>query len=364
MKLATGAAPPGATLLPQGPAAPRVDEEQFAHDLSLMLRSGLGLLEGLRTLAEQRAGSAGAPMRHLLQRLQQGENLSRAMQATGAFGVQLVACAKASELTGDLGDALQRFASNAGRLRELRTRIVSACIYPALLVAVSGCVVLFLLAYVVPRFAVVLDNAAQDLSPMTRGLIAVGRVLHEFQLPLWLGLTAAVAAAALYAWRQRRAGRLTAWLLGAASRLPWMRGYVRSYGLSQLTRSTAMLMRSGVPALKALGMCRDLLPDADRRALDAALRAASAGAPLAQSLHQCGLLDTLGWRVLRVSEDTGQLHAAMDRLADVHDTLLSRGLERLGRLVEPLLMLTIGTVVGGIVVLMYVPIFQMASSLR
>jgi general secretion pathway protein F len=364
MKIQPVTATLAAPSAPRGTPAHRVDEEQFAHDLSLMLRSGLGLLEGLRTLAEQRAGSAGEPMRQLLQRLQQGENLSRAMQATGAFGVQLVACARASELTGDLGDALQRFAANAGRLRELRTRIVSACIYPALLVAVSGCVVLFLLAYVVPRFAIVLDNAAQDLSPMTRALIAVGRLLHDIQLPLWLGLAAAGIAAGVFAWRQRRAGRLTPWLLGAAARLPWMRTYVRSYGLSQLTRSTAMLMRSGVPALRALGMCRDLLPDADRQALDAALRSASAGAPLAQSLHACGLLDTLGWRVLRVSEDTGQLHAAMDRLADVHDTLLSRGLERLGRMVEPLLMLAIGAVVGGIVVLMYVPIFQMASSLR
>jgi len=65
-----------------------------------------------------------------------------------------------------------------------------------------------------------------------------------------------------------------------------------------------------------------------------------------------------------VAEETGQLHAALDRVADVHDALLERGLERLGRLIEPILMLTIGVVVGGIVVLMYVPIFQMASSIR
>jgi len=353
------AAPQGA-----GQAARPVDEEQFAHDLSLMLRSGLSLLEALRTLSEQGAGSAAAPLRTVLQSLQQGETLSRALQATGAFGVPLLACARASELTGDLGDSLQRFAANAARIRVLRSRLVSACVYPALLVGVTFLVVLFLLVYVVPRFALVLDNAAQDIAPMSRLLITLGKAMHEVQLPIWLGLAAALAALGWVMWRQARVGQLAAWVLQQTMRLPWMRPFVRSFGLSQLARSSAMLIRSGVPALKALAMCRELIAAADRPKLDRALAAASAGTPLAQSLHECGLLDTLAWRVLRVAEETGQLNAAMDRVADVHDAQLERGLERLGRLIEPILMLTIGTVVGGIVVLMYVPIFQMASSIR
>lgn len=351
---------PAHTALP----AAHVDEEQFAHDLSLMLRSGLSLIEALKTMSEQGAGSAAAPLRAVLQSLQHGETLSRALQATGAFGVPLLACAKASELTGDLGDSLQRFATNAARIRVLRSRLVSACVYPALLVGVTFLVVLFLLVYVVPRFALVLDNAVQDIAPMSRLLIHLGKAMHEVQLPIWLGLAAAIGAASWVMWRQARAGQLGSWVLQQTVRLPWMRPYVRSFGLSQLSRSGAMLIRSGVPALKALAMCRELISAGDRRKLDGALAAASTGTPLAQSLHEAGLLDTLAWRVLRVAEETGQLHAALDRVADVHDSLLERGLERLGRLIEPILMLAIGTVVGGIVVLMYVPIFQMASSIR
>jgi general secretion pathway protein F len=346
------------------PPRRQVDEEQFAHDLSLMLRSGLSLIEALRTLSEQGAGNAAEPLRDVLRSLQQGETLSRAMQATGAFGVPLLACAKASELTGDLGDSLQRFATNAARIRVLRSRLVSACVYPALLVGVTFLVVLFLLVYVVPRFALVLDNAAQDIAPLSRALIVLGKAMHEVQLPIWLGLAAALTGFGWVMWRQSRAGQLAAWVLQQTVRLPWMRPYVRSFGLSQLARSGAMLIRAGIPALKALAMCRELIASADRPKLDRALAAASTGTPLAQSLHDSGLLDTLAWRVLRVAEETGQLHAAMDRVADVHDAQLERGLERLGRLIEPILMLTIGTVVGGIVVLMYVPIFQMASSIR
>jgi general secretion pathway protein F len=350
------------------PAMPRrsghIDEEQFAHDLSLMLRSGLSLMEALRTVSESTAGSTAETVREVLRSLERGESLSRAMQASGAFALPMLACAKSSELTGDLGDSLQRYASNAARLRVLRSRLVSACVYPTLLVGVTFFVVLFLLMYVVPRFALVLDTAAQDIAPMSAALIHVGKAMHEVELPLWLGLGAALLGLAFVLWRQARAGQLAAWALQQTVRLPWMRTYVRSFGLSQLSRSSSMLIRSGVPALKALAMCRDLVSVADRPRLDTALAAASTGSPLAQSLHDSGIVDALGLRVLRVSEETGQLHAALDRMADVHDAQLERGLERLGRLVEPILMLTIGTVVGGIVVLMYVPIFQMASSIR
>ncbi|HNJ83279.1 MAG TPA: type II secretion system F family protein, partial [Piscinibacter sp.] len=139
---ALGAAP-AAAAAPRAGTVVRLDEEQFAHDLSLMLRSGLSLVEALRTLGEQ--GHGAATIRAVLHSLQHGETLSRAMQATGAFGVPLLACAKASELTGDLGDSLQRYAANAARLRTLRSRLVSACVYPALLVGVTFLVVLFLL---------------------------------------------------------------------------------------------------------------------------------------------------------------------------------------------------------------------------
>jgi general secretion pathway protein F len=364
--------PPGATgesAPAAGRSAPvgsrrRVDEEQFAHDLSLMLRSGLSLVEALRTMAEENGSASGAQAQLVSARLQQGESFSQALQATGAFGVPLLACARSSELTGDLGDSLQRFAANAARLRVLRTKLVSACVYPALLVTVSLLVVLFLRAYVVPRFAIVLDTSGQDIAPLSALLITVGKALHQVQLPLWLGLAALALTMGWAVARRARNGELTSWALQQGSRLPFMRGYVHSFGIAQLTRSAAMLVRSGVPALRALAMCRDLLPTSEQPRLDLALNSAAAGAPLAQSLRESGLIGSLTWRVLRVAEETGQLHAALDRVADVHDAQLERGLERLGRLVEPVLMLVIGTVVGGIVVLMYLPIFQMASSIR
>ncbi|MBS0437450.1 MAG: type II secretion system F family protein [Proteobacteria bacterium] len=342
-------------------AAP-VDEESFCQDVSLMLQSGLTLLEALKTLKERTPSRRAAPVERLLRRLEEGESLSQAMQGVGGFRPALMASVRSSELTGDLADSLQRYGRNAARLRVLRSRLVSALVYPALLIAVAALVVLFLLVYVVPRFAVVLEGSRQDLPTLSKLLILVGRTLHGVPPAGW-AIVALLAAAALARLVQLvREQRLEAALAQLAAHVPLARDLVRTFAHSQLTRSASMLVRSGVPVLKAMGMCRELLLARERAGLDRALAAASAGAPLAAALHAQGIVDALGLRVLRVSEQTGQLDVALDRLADLHDHELERAIERAGRLIEPVLMLGIGLAVGGIVVLMYLPIFQLAAS--
>jgi general secretion pathway protein F len=321
-------------------------------------------MEALNTSRERSSGSAARSIDGLVSRLNQGESLSQALMNSGAFSAALLACVRASELTGDLGESLERFAGNAMRMRVMRSKLVSALVYPLLLIGVAFLVVLFLLVYVVPRFAMVLESTQQELPALSQLLIVIGHTLNDVQGPVWGGIGAVFLLGAWRIWAISRSGQMAAAAVSVATRMPWLSGLVRSFGLGQMTRSAAMLTRSGIPALRALAMCRDLLTPPDRPHLDLALSNASAGAPLAQSLHTEGLLDNLGLRVLRVAEQTGALDLALDRLADIHETHLERQLERAGRLIEPIVMLGIGLVVGGIVVLMYLPIFQLASSIQ
>lgn len=341
-----------------------ISEEQFAHDVSLMLRSGLGVMDALQTFREQASGPAAQALDMLMGRLQQGESLSAALQNGGQFGTALLACVKASELTGDLGESLQRFAANAARLREMRAKLISALVYPLMLMGVATLVVIFLLVYVVPRFAMVLESTHQEMPFMSQLLVSLGHTLNGVQTQVWLGLAGVLGLGGWRLWQLSRSGQVAALAVSIGTRMPWLGELVRTFGHGQLTRSCAMLVRSGVPALRALQMCRELLAPSDRPGLDRALAQASAGAPLAAAMHHEGLLDNLGLRVLRVAEQTGALDVALDRLADIHDNKLARQLERAGRLIEPIVMLGIGLVVGGIVVLMYLPIFQLASSLQ
>jgi general secretion pathway protein F len=338
------------------PAA--VDQERFAQDLSLLLNSGITLLESLRTLSER--GRAGdSTLQLLVRQLELGEPLSAAMVQIGGFSPSLIACIKASEVTGDLPESLQRFAQNAATIRDLRGRVVGACVYPAILLSVGVLVVLFLLGFVVPRFAMVLESTSRDLPWASRVLIDLGRAVYSAQLPIALALIALVAGAVV--WIRRRG---SSWMLEAAAKVPWAKAYVRAFGQSQGTRSAAMLVRSGIPAIKALTMCRELWIPSDRARLDVALDAARSGAPLADAMHDSGVVDRLGHRMLKVAQQSGRLDLALDRLADAHDLMLSRGVENLSRVIEPLMMMIIGVVVGGIVVLMYLPIFQLASSVQ
>ena len=338
-----------------------IDEERFAEDLGLMLNAGPSLMDSLKTLRERGASSVAHPLAGVITRLTQGETLSQAMQGSNAFRPALIACVKASEMTGDLVASLARYASNAARLRAMKTRMVSALVYPLLLVSVAACVVVFLLVYVVPRFALVLESSGRDMPASSQALISVGRALHAVPKAAWLLLLALWGGQSI--WQAARECRLEASLSAWAGRIPGVRGIVRGFGHSQFARSGAMLVRSGMPALKALAMCRELLVGADRQGLDLALATASAGAPLAAAMHQQNLVDMLDLRVLRVAEQTGALEAVLERLADLHDRDLERTLDRVGRLIEPLLMLGIGLVVGGIVVLMYLPIFQLAANI-
>ena len=352
---ATGAAPgPGLAVV--------LDEEQFARDVAMMLSAGLTLLESIRTLRE-RADSRTAPViDRLTLRLMEGHSLSAAMESCHAFRPALLAAVRSSEVTGDLAENLQRYAQNAARLREMRSRLVSALIYPSMLVVVAGLVVLFLIGFVVPRFATVLEGAGRELPWLSQVLIQSGRFVASIPAE---GLVLLAGTAAWLLWQlvqAARAGRLERALSQAAARLPVVRDLVRAFALSQFTRTASMLVRAGIPAIKSLGMGRELLLPADQLRLDAAMQAASTGSPLAAALHEHGLVDGFGLRVLRVAEQTGELQVALERLAEIHEVSLSRALDRFGRLVEPVLMLAIGLVIGGIVVLMYLPIFQLAAS--
>jgi len=341
-----------------------LDEEQFAQDLALMLRSGLTLLDSLKTLGERAEDRRSRLIQQIMLRLREGDSLSAALQGSGQFNPALLACIRSSELTGDLPDSLQRYAANAARIRELRSKLVSALVYPVLLLGVAGMVVLFLLLFVVPRFAVVLEGAGKDLPLMSRILIDLGRGLSSLPVQVWTLLGALLALGVWKLVLAARQRRLEALFAGIAARIPGVRELVLSFSRGQFARSASMLVRSGVPALRAFGMCRSLLLRTDHSGLDRALASVSSGAPLASALHDAQIVDSLGLRVLRVSEQTGQLDTALDRLADIHEHDVERALERAGRLIEPVLMLGIGLVVGGIVVLMYLPIFQLAANVN
>jgi general secretion pathway protein F len=164
------------------------------------------------------------------------------------------------------------------------------------------------------------------------------------------------------AWAVRRPGA-RARALGVLARLPGVQDRARIYRLSRLYRTIGLLLLSGIALSKAMQMARDTVAAGERPALDRARRALEEGHPLSEALRVEHLSTTIADSLMRVGEQSGRLGDMLDRAAQFHEDEFARWIDAATRLVEPLLMVAIGLVIGAIVVLMYLPIFELAGSL-
>jgi general secretion pathway protein F len=139
---------------------------------------------------------------------------------------------------------------------------------------------------------------------------------------------------------------------------------VQLYQQTQFWQTSAMLVEGGIPAPQAFSMSVNLLGSDDAQRVQAALAQINSGQEMADAFNTAGVVDSVSYRMLKVAQKTGQLGRALSQLANFQNDVLERGIDRLTRLLEPVLMIVIGFAVGGIVVLMYLPIFDLASSIQ
>jgi general secretion pathway protein F len=334
----------------------------FSQELAALLQAGVPLLEALETLAEkERAGSARDVLAQLIATLREGRPLSTALaQLPAVFPLLFAATVKASERTGDLAPSLLRFVDYQSRLEAVKKKVINASIYPALLLGVGGLVCLFLLLYVVPRFSQIYQDRGSELPLFSRLLLAWGGFADAHGALIAL-LAAALAAAAVVAVRN---GALRARVLSLLWAWPAAAERLRAYQLVRFYRTAGMLLTGGIPVVTAFEMAAGVLDTRFQGALNSATRAVRQGKPIAAALEAHGLTTPVASRMLAVGERSGNMGAMLDKVAGFHEEELARWIEWFSRLFEPLLMTAIGLVIGSIVVLMYMPVFELAGSIR
>jgi general secretion pathway protein F len=332
----------------------------FSQELLALLSAGLSLAEVFETMvAKETRADARKLLAGVRDRLFEGRSLSAALgEYPQAFPPLFVATGRAAERTGDLPEALARYIAYQERLDLVRKKVLSASIYPVVLLVVGGLVTLFLLGYVVPRFAGIYDDVGRDLPFLSRLLIEWGKALNAHGGLIAAGVVALLAAA--IALRARGARVFTAWL----ARIPAIGARMRVYHLARFYRTAGMLLRGGTPLVTALGMVAGLLPPDLRARLARATVRIREGASISTAMDECDLATPVASRMLRVGEKSGDMAEMMERIAVFHDEELARWIEWFTRLFEPLLMALIGVVIGAIVVLMYLPVFELAGSLQ
>ncbi|HET6789416.1 MAG TPA: type II secretion system F family protein, partial [Aquabacterium sp.] len=317
----------------------------------MLLDAGIPLLESIQTLREKEsAADVAHVLSDLIESLTHGQSLAQAMRGRPeAFSTLLVASVEASARTGQTAQALRQQAAYLAWVEGMRHKLISAAIYPAILVSASVLVMAFLTIFVVPRFAEIYEGMGGDLPWLSGLLLRAGAAVGAHPWQVLGGLIAGVVALALMG----RQPAVRAALADRIWRLPVVGERLRLLELATLYRTLGLLLQAGVPVIAALTSSRELVGRSLQQALDQATLAVSQGTRLSDSFERHELSTPVSLRMIRVGEHTGELGPMLERAASFYDEELAQFTEWVGRVLSPVLMLIMGVLIGGIVVLMY-----------
>jgi len=336
--------------------------ELFGQELVSLLESGLSLIEAIETLAEktEHRGASDA-LNDLRNHLLRGHNFSYALEQLPAFFPPLfVATVRAAEKTGDIREAIARYLEYHEQLDRIRRKLVSAAVYPLMLMSVGMLVTGFLLFYVVPKFSRIYDELGSEMPFLTRVLMQWGSALEAHAGTTLLGLA---AFGAIVAWGVTRPA-LRRWVVPKLWAMPGVGDRMRIYQLARFYRNLGMLLKSGIPMPTALDMAGGLLSPYLRAGLEKAAREVREGLPVSRAFQKQGLTTPVSMRLLGVGESSGRMPYTVERIAVFYEDDLARWVDWFTRLFEPALMVVIGGIIGLIVVLLYLPIFELAENIK
>ena len=333
----------------------------FSQELLALLKAGLGIVEGLEALLEKEATPAArSVLERLLAGLREGKRFSAVLASQPElFPPLYVGIVRAAEGTSDLPRALARYIDYQQRIDTVRAKIVSASIYPVILLMVGGGVSAFLIGYVVPKFAQVYHGAGRNLPWMSQLLLDWGQFAAAHGGAIGLAALLLVSGALFGVRRLLQTGGMARLL----ARLPGIGERARIYELSRLYLTLGMLTEGGITIVNAIETVQPMVSGTVRKGLVAARAAVESGQPLSSAFEANGLTTPISLRMLRVGERTGEMGPMLTQSAAFYDGEIGRWIDRFTRTFEPLLMAAIGLVVGAIVVLLYMPIFDLAGDM-
>jgi general secretion pathway protein F len=331
-----------------GGSVPARELTAFTRELAVLTAGGQPLDWSLEMLADGGGFRRLTPViKGLRERVRGGASLADAMAERGNVFPRLdVAMVRAGEATGKLGEALGQLASLRESSEALRRKLVSALLYPAILAVVAVGSLLLLLGFVVPQFEPLFEDAGQALPASTQVVILLARALREHGLTMLIVVLALILVASQLL---RRPGPRVAFD-GFLLRLPLLGPLAKERTTAEIGRGLGTLLGAGLDLPQALVLVREMVHNrAAAASLDAVILGVRQGRPLWRCVEETGRLVPTAVRMLRVGEETGRLAQSARFIADTYEERASTKLARLTALAEPVLVITLGLMVGGIV---------------
>jgi len=327
----------------------RAEVLALTSELAVMLRAGLPLDGALRVLlGMDHRPPVAALVAQILESVKGGTPLSRALAArTELFGPFYVNMVRSGEASGQLGAVLTRLVEHLERMRALRESVVSALIYPGILLSVAVLSVLAILVFIVPQFEQLFRDAKEALPLATRVVLGAGHLVLDYGVLL---LAVIVFGGYAFArWLRSPSGQR--WGQARLARLPVLGRVRHEYNLARFTRTFGTLLANGVPILTALGIAGETLEDVQMRdAIKGVAPKVKSGGRLAEALAATGSFEPLAINLVRVGEETGTLDRMVLELATVLDRKVETGIKRGLTLLEPILILGLGLVIAVVIV--------------
>ncbi len=321
----------------------------LTSELAIMLRAGLALDNALRVLIDMsHKPSVGALVQGLLDAVKGGTPLSRALAAHHAlFGDFYINMIRSGEASGQMSGVLDRLVEHMERQRDLRDSVVSATIYPAILLAVAALSLVVMLGFVVPQFEKLFTEMGDALPLPTRWVMTAGQVFRSYGIVI--GIAAFGLGSLLLRWLRTPAGRR--WWQARLLRMPLVGPLARKYQLTLFSRSLGTLLGNGVPMLTALHIATETVSNVVlRRSLAGVAPVVKEGGKVVSAVAATGIFEPLAINLIRVGEETGRIGPMMLELAHILNREVETGIKRLLTLVEPVLILVLGILIAAIIV--------------
>ena len=334
----------------------------FNQQFVTLIRAGLPILRALDLLAERttRPGLR-AVLDDIRQRVKGGASLSDAFAAQGLFPEVYTSSLLAGERSGNLAGVLDQYIIYQKITGSVRRRLLTALVYPALLVIVAAAVLSYVTLYVIPRFAELYSEMNVDLPALTVAVVTIALNLRASLLVFLLLLASAATAIVLISRSEAGAQALDR----GRMKLPLLGDILLKFRLSQFSRTLATLLTGGIPLVPSLEVAGGAMESpALRRVIETAARRVSEGQSLHAALVGTGIVPDLVSEMIEVGESTGALPQMLTSVAEFYEEELNTKLARLLALVEPMLLVVMGGTILVILVALYLPIFSIGSAVR
>jgi len=325
------------------------DVHALTSELAIMLRAGLALDNALRVLIDMsHKPSVAALVQGILDAVKGGVPLSRALTAHRAlFGDFYINMVRSGEVSGQMSAVLDRLVEHMERQRTLRDSVISATIYPAILLGVAVLSLVAMLGFVVPQFEKLFTDMGDALPLPTRIVMELGHGFRHYGL--FIGIAAVAGAFLLLRWLRSPAGQQ--WWQARLLRLPLMGPLALKYQLTLFSRSLGTLLGNGVPMLTALHIATETVGNMVlQQALAKVAPIVKEGGKMVQAISVTGIFEPLAVNLIRVGEETGRVGPMMLELSNILNREVETGIKRLLTLVEPVLILVLGVLIATIIV--------------